>query len=94
MRSEHSRVAFAALDKVIRNHYMKSMRQETGMTFSEAADLMKSFSSDGKNLLDGMEHVDMIMRDIARGDEWEDALTDIEKRAFRIVCREMRKMFG
>jgi hypothetical protein len=32
MRSEHSRVAFAALDNVINAHYIKSVAKETSMT--------------------------------------------------------------
>ena len=62
------------------------------MTFDEAVEVMKGFTSSG-NLLDGLEACDEVMRDIAAEREWEHALTPTEKAAFRLVVRKMRPLF-
>lgn len=62
------------------------------MTFEEACDLMKSFSATN-SLLEGLEYVDEIMRDIAAERAWDDDLSDREKAAFRLVVRTMRPLF-
>ena len=93
MRQAHSRVAFAALDNLIANHYIQSMKTGDTMTFDEAVTIMKQFSPSGNNLLDGLENVDEMMRDINKGLLEEDCLTAHEKFAFRLVVREMRKLF-
>ncbi len=58
------------------------------MTFEEAVDLMKTFSINGRSLIDGLEVVKEKMRV-----EYDD-LTDNDRLAFRIVCREMSKLFA
>lgn len=63
------------------------------MTFEQAVEIMKQFSPSGTNLLDGLENVDEMIRDINKGYLEEECLTDEEKFAFRLVCREMRKLF-
>lgn len=62
------------------------------MTFEEAMELMKTFSANG-SLLEGLEYVDEIMRDIAAERAWDDELSDREKAAFRLVVRKMRPLF-
>lgn len=57
------------------------------MTFDEAVALMKTHSINGRSLLDGLEVVKETMR--VNYDE----LTDQDRLAFRIVCREMSKLF-
>jgi|688.fasta_scaffold380856_3 hypothetical protein len=64
----------------------------TELTFERAVEIMKSFSSTG-NLLDGLEYVDEIMRDIAAERAWNDDLSPLEKAAFRLVVRKMRPLF-
>jgi len=57
------------------------------MTFDEAVALMKTHSINGRSLIDGLEVVKETMR--VNYDE----LTDQDRLAFRIVCREMSKLF-
>lgn len=57
------------------------------MTFDEAVAIMKTFSINGRSLIDGCEVVKEKMRI-----EYDD-LTDEDRLAFRIVCREMSKLF-
>jgi len=57
------------------------------MTFDEAVALMKTHSINGRSLIDGLEVVKETMR--VNYDE----LTDRDRLAFRIVCREMSKLF-
>lgn len=57
------------------------------MTFDEAVAHMKTFSINGRHLLDGLEVVKEKMR------VEYDELTDQDRLAFRIVCREMSKLF-
>ena len=57
------------------------------MTFDQAVELMKTHSINGRNLLDGLQ----VVKELWRIDE--DELTDKDKLAFRIVCREMSKLF-
>jgi hypothetical protein len=57
------------------------------MTFDQAVELMKTHSINGRSLLDGLHAV----KELWRTDE--DELTDKDKLAFRIVCREMRPLF-
>lgn len=59
----------------------------TEMTFDEAVAMMKSRSINGRSLLDGLEEVKYLMRTD------EDAVSERERYAFRLVCREMRKLF-
>lgn len=87
MRSAHSRVAFAALDNLIDRHYLQSMRKRESMTFDEAVAIMKTFSINGRSLIDGCE----VVKEKMRIDY--DNLTDDDRLAFRIVCREMPKLF-
>ena len=54
------------------------------MTFEEAVEIMKSHSINGRSLLDGLE----VVNERLRTDE--DALTDKDKRAFRLVINKMR----
>lgn len=63
------------------------------MTFEQAVEIMKQFSPSGTNLLDGLENVDEMIKDINKGYLEEDCLTGEERFAFRVVCREMRKLF-
>jgi hypothetical protein len=58
------------------------------MTFDEAVALMKTHSINGRSLLDGLEKVKETMR-VGEPEE----LTDQDRLAFRIVCREMSKLF-
>jgi hypothetical protein len=87
MRSTHSRYAFAALDNLIDRYHIQSMRKREPMTFDEAVAIMKTFSINGRSLIDGCEVVKEKMRI-----EYDD-LTDEDRLAFRIVCREMSKLF-
>lgn len=57
------------------------------MTFDEAVALMKTHSINGRSLIDGLEVVKETMR------VNYDDLTDQDRLAFRIVCREMSKLF-
>jgi hypothetical protein len=57
------------------------------MTFDEAVALMKTHSINGRSLIDGLEVVKETMR--VNYDE----LTDQDRLAFRIVVREMSKLF-
>jgi len=93
MRFLHGRAAFAALDNLIDQHYIMSMRKRDPMTFQEAVEIMKQFSPSGNNLLDGLENVDEMLHDINKGYLEDDCLTYEEKFAFRLVVRKMRPLF-
>jgi hypothetical protein len=58
------------------------------MTFDEAVALMKTHSINGRSLIDGLEVVKETMR-VGEPEE----LTDQDRLAFRIVVREMSKLF-
>ena len=62
------------------------------LEFSEACDIMKAMDPSGKGrLLDGCEFV----KELISGYEcWEEApISFKEMTAFRVVCREMSKLF-
>lgn len=63
------------------------------MTFEEAVTIMKQFSPSGTNLLDGLTNVKGILNDIDKGLLNEYSLSSEDKTAFRVVCREMSKLF-
>lgn len=56
------------------------------MTFQQAVSVL---TETGATLLESMEDVQYILEN-----QGEDALTHEELTAYRIVCREMRKLFG
>lgn len=57
------------------------------MKFDEAVALMKTHSINGRSLIDGLE----VVKEKMRIDD--DELTDDDRYAFRLVCREMSKLF-
>lgn len=57
------------------------------MTFEKAVEIMKTHSINGRSLIDGLE----VVKEKMRIDD--DELTDDDRHAFRLVCREMRKLF-
>jgi hypothetical protein len=85
MRSEHSRLAFAALDNVMSRHYMECMRQEIPMTFQQAIAVL---TETGATLLEALEDCENILEN-----EGEEGLTQEELTAFRVVCAKMRPLF-
>lgn len=95
MRQAHSRVAFAALDNLIANHYIQYMREKT-MTFKEATKIVEDYAEGAgrpRMLLDGLE---AIRDELSYCENDEDAdmfVTPQQVMAYRLVCREMRKLF-
>lgn len=61
------------------------------MTFEEACEIVKAYGGTG-SLLNGLEGIQQEMLDTPDGEEpfW---LTTRQKAAYRIVCREMCKLF-
>lgn len=57
------------------------------LTFEAAVEIMKAHSINGRSLLDGLEVVKEQLRIN------EDELTDLDKRAFRLVINTMRPLF-
>ena len=57
------------------------------LTFEAAVEIMKAHSINGRSLLDGLETVKELLRTN------EDELTDLDKRAFRLVINTMRPLF-
>lgn len=63
--------------------------KEIDMTFNEALEVIRHISRDN-TVLDGLQYV----RDVLEGNvDDEFGLNDEEFAAYRIVCREMRKLF-
>lgn len=62
------------------------------MTFEEATNIMKNCDPYGqRSVLKGCEHIKEM---IAGHEDWHTAEVTLEEiTAFRIVCREMRKLF-
>lgn len=96
MRQAHSRVAFAALDNLIANHYIQSMKTGDTMTFEEATKIVEDYAEGAgrpRMLLDGLE---AIRDELSYCENDEDAdmfVTPQQVMAYRLVCREMRKLF-
>ena len=84
MRSEHSRVAFAALDKLIVNHYIHSMRKRDCMS--------KVFILVEKNLETEYVRVEGVYETLKLAEETMNVLMDFneEKKSYKIEQKVMR----
>jgi hypothetical protein len=89
MRSAHSRLAFVALDNLIDQHYIQSMRKREPMTLDEAVEIVKNYTGCGNLLLDGLEQIKHEMQQ-EDADDW---LSQREIAAYRFICRKMRPLF-
>lgn len=91
MRSAHSRVAFAALDNLIADHYIHSMTTEkSSMTFQDAVDHL---TRSGESLLEAL-HIVQSELDTAAEEGDEPRLSQKDILAYRMVLREMQKAFA
>jgi hypothetical protein len=62
------------------------------MTFDEAVEICKAFAPNGL-LLDGLENMEGILKDMDADEDRGDWLSPSEVFAFRLVLREMRPLF-
>ena len=77
MRSEYSRVAFAALDNLIADHYIQCMREKHVMSFSEAVLFL---TEDGTTLLQALDDIQYIL-----DNGGIEILSEAELNAFRVI---------